>query len=194
MTKATAGYALRKPCAKCPFRTDVQPYLSFERAKEIAAGLRDHGSFFCHRTVDYDDQDEDADEYVTQGTEQQCAGATILQENDGGLGQLLRIAERIGIYDRSRMDLDAPVYTSIDDWVGSYRPETGDDDSELEHCGVVGPDCQDPAGYAYGSSVGENPDPPTCDPDNGCIECGSAMCESCRADHKTCIYCAEANG
>lgn len=195
-TAKQSGYALRTPCAKCPFRSDVEPYLAFERAQEIAVNLRDSGVFHCHKTTDLDNQDPESDEYVASGREQQCAGATILQEHDGQIGQMLRIAERIGVYDRERMDLDAPVPASISDWVRRYRPDTptvtvDGEELEYEHCDVVGPDCEDPAGYSVGGGVAENDDPPMCNPNEGCVHCGSAMCPACSATTDTCIYCAE---
>jgi hypothetical protein len=202
MSKTTArqsGYALTTPCAKCPFRSDVEPYLQLERAQEIAANLRDTGVFHCHKTTDLDGGfDDDSGEYTPSGQEQQCAGATILQEHDGQLGQMLRIAERIGVYDRNRMDLDAPVPALISDWVRRYRPETptvtvDGEELEYEHCGVVGPDCEDPAGYGGGGGVWENDDEPTCHPvDDACVECGNPMCGACRSEAgDLCVTCAE---
>lgn len=187
-----AGYALTTPCKHCPFRTDMHVFLTHDRAKGIAEVLRDSGSFHCHKTVTHDE--EGGVEH--SGQEQQCAGALILMENDGTPGQVVRVAERLGLYSTSRMDLDAPVYASISEWVRAHAPapETavvGGEELEYEHCGVVGPECVDPAGYQVGSGVAENDDPPTCHPDQSCQYCGNVFCSGCRGGDNTCVYCAE---
>lgn len=46
-------FAVVRPCAHCPFRTDVQPYLRPERARDIAGALLAGEDFPCHATIDY---------------------------------------------------------------------------------------------------------------------------------------------
>jgi pSer/pThr/pTyr-binding forkhead associated (FHA) protein len=43
-------------------------------------------------------------------TEQHCAGATILLERLNRPNQMMRWMERLGGYDRTKLDMDAPVY------------------------------------------------------------------------------------
>lgn len=190
-----AGFALTTPCHNCPFRTDVTPFLRPERAREIASELRRSGSFHCHKTTSHDEDGE----VEHNGREQECAGSLILQENDGAPGQTVRMAERLGLYDQSRMNLDAPVYDSISAWVRAHNEPSptaviDGEEVEYEHCGVVGPDCVDPAGFADAGGVHENDEPPTCHPDENCEFCGNPMCEECRSDDTTCVYCAEDEG
>jgi hypothetical protein len=201
----SAGYALRTPCKHCPFRSDIDPYLHPERAQEIAQTLLDGGSFHCHKTVDYTERDDEPEDERGQGRvtadSQQCAGALATMERGGHIGQGARIAARLGLYDPDNLDPKAPVYGSLPEWVAAHRggPRTVEFEGEtLEyaHCGVAGPGCEDPAGYAGGSGAYANMDEPTCHPiDDCCSFCGHTMCTACRAEDQDgepiCVYCAE---
>lgn len=197
------GYRLIRPCLKCPFRSDVTPYIRPQRAVEIAEALRRGSEFPCHETTVcvVDEQDE---EHFVQGRGSQfCAGALITMEREGFANQMMRISERIGVYDRDGLDMDAPVSDSLNDWVRRFFPEgvrtvaVDGEELEFEHCGVVGPDCVDPAGYATGGGAVDNPEPPQCHPvDDTCGYCGSPMCAECRGEDdergvKRCLYCVE---
>lgn len=190
------GYALRAPCANCPFRSDIDPYLRPERAQEIAQALIEGGTFECHKTVDYQNTDEEDTPDTSHA--QHCAGALLTMERGGTVNQMMRIAERLGLYDYERMKDDAPVYAGLDVWVHAHREhatgELPDIELELEHCGVVGQDCEDPAGYAFGSTAYGNLDAPTCDPNITCYSCGHIACEACRVevdDEILCVDCAK---
>ncbi len=104
-----------RPCLRCPFRTDIPGYLSAARVREIGASL-DGGTFPCHNTVDYENgwgDDQESEEYTPSGNEVHCAGALILLERLSRPSQMMRIAERLGFYDRRKLDMNAPVYKSI---------------------------------------------------------------------------------
>lgn len=47
------NFDLKKPCAKCPFRTDcLKGWLGEERAEEIATGItEEQQTFSCHETA-----------------------------------------------------------------------------------------------------------------------------------------------
>lgn len=110
-------YTMTKPCQKCPFRTDVKPYLRPERALEILDSLiRQQQSFPCHKTVDYEGRNEGR---VTQDS-QHCAGAMILLEKMECPNQMMRISERLGFYDRTKLDMDSPVYGSDEEMIEAY--------------------------------------------------------------------------
>ena len=100
------NYDLAKPCAKCPFRTDVAPYITQGRVRQILTGGAD---FACHATVKYDN---DGDGVITRKS-QHCAGVLIILEKENRPHQMMRICERIGLYDRTKLDMVAPVYASI---------------------------------------------------------------------------------
>lgn len=100
-------YDLRRPCTKCPFRTDIRAYLCRARAREIVRAL-DRSDFPCHETVDYDDE---SDGVVTEKS-QHCAGALIMLERVNRPSQMMRIMERLRFYDRTKLDMSAPVFRS----------------------------------------------------------------------------------
>lgn len=106
-----SGFKLTAPCRDCPFRSDRPFPLRPERGEEIAHALLSDGSFHCHKTVDYSD-----DEPSSVGA-QECAGSLIILERMGAPHQMMRIAERLGMYDHTKLDMDAPVYDDLDEWV-----------------------------------------------------------------------------
>lgn len=97
-------YTLVRPCAKCPFREDIPGYLHPERAHEIATSEE---PFACHETTVYS---EETDEMEVTSASQHCAGALILAEKREQPHQMMRIAERLGLYDHRRLDMAAPVF------------------------------------------------------------------------------------
>lgn len=106
-------YDLASPCKECPFRNDIRPYISTERVIEIIEA----GPFSCHKTttcrgVSNDDPDA-----------QHCAGALILLEKMEKPHQLMRIAERFGVYDRHKLNMDSPVYDSFTEVISAHRDE-----------------------------------------------------------------------
>lgn len=108
-------YALVRPCAKCPFRRDIAGYLHPERALEIATSEE---PFACHETTVYD---EETDEMEVTKESQHCAGALILAEKLEQPNQMMRIAERLGLYDHRRLDLDAPVFDTPAEMAAHHR-------------------------------------------------------------------------
>jgi len=109
---ADRPYGLTKPCAKCPFRKDITPYLRKARVREIERSLA-RAEFPCHQTTKHDDEGEQ----VRTGGEVHCAGALILLEKLNRPSQMMRISERLGMYDASKLDMDAPVFDSFRDMV-----------------------------------------------------------------------------
>lgn len=191
-------YGLTSPCKKCPFRKDVESYLRPERITEIAHGLRQGETFTCHKTISYSgDSEEDAAD-MSKGMI--CAGALSICENEGITSQMTRVAERLGLYDATKINsLGVETYDSLKDWIadknGTQIPTVTDEDGnvlEYEHCGVVTQDCVDPAGYGGGGGGGVyvNEDTPTCNPlTDACNYCGYLMCSACRADEESCLNC-----
>ncbi len=106
-----SGYEMTSPCPKCPFRTDVTPYLRKERIDDIERSLV-NAEFPCHLTTTVDEDDDD-DFYIPTGDEIHCAGALILLEKLGRPSQMMRISERLGFYDRRKLDMKAPVFDSF---------------------------------------------------------------------------------
>lgn len=112
----TGPYRLIRPCAHCPFRNDIPGYLREARVYEIEDGLV-RGSFPCHETTAPEGDDGERPE---TGDEGHCAGALILLEKLERPSQLMRIAERIGLYDRRKLDMDAPVYDTFEEMADAH--------------------------------------------------------------------------
>lgn len=64
-------FALTRPCGNCPFRSDRQPFLSRDRAQDIADSLEADASFHCHKTLSYESEDGSAE--LTESSKH-CAG------------------------------------------------------------------------------------------------------------------------
>jgi hypothetical protein len=112
-----APYGMTSPCALCPFRKDIRPYLTSARVREIERSL-ERSEFPCHKTTQHDDDDG---EYVPSSDEIHCAGALILMEKEGRSSQMMRIAERFGMYDPRKLDMKAPIYESFDEMARAQR-------------------------------------------------------------------------
>ncbi len=101
-------YDLRKPCDLCPFRNDHKRlYVPVERMLDMASG-----EFCCHKTAAHNDE---TSEYEPDENSQHCAGALIFLENIGRPHQMMRIAERLGFYNHTKLDMNSPVFKSIDE-------------------------------------------------------------------------------
>ncbi|MFS0883264.1 hypothetical protein [Metabacillus niabensis] len=88
-------FDLKKPCKDCPFikGSSTNVTLSEGRIEGIVKDLRNDMSFTCHKTLDKPKLEQ-----------QHCAGAMIFLEKEDRPNQIMRIAERIGLYDRSRLE------------------------------------------------------------------------------------------
>ena len=94
------NFDLKKPCTHCPFRNDIHPFLTGERTHDIIEGITtQNGTFTCHETNKYDD--ETGEPYETEAS-QHCAGALIMLEHMKKPSQMMRMAERLGLYDRHK--------------------------------------------------------------------------------------------
>jgi hypothetical protein len=95
-------YDVTKPCANCPFRRDGFIPLHAERVEEIAEGMlsTQGASFACHKTLK---DDEDGDTVITSDSAH-CAGALIFAEKNDNATQMMRICERLGVYDARKLE------------------------------------------------------------------------------------------
>ncbi len=115
------NFNLKKPCANCPFRTDIRPFLTTGRAEEIVESIIDmQQTFPCHKTTVASDDYEYGGMTTTEKSEH-CAGALILLEFAERPNQMMRIAERLGMYDRTKLDMESPVFDDPDDWIDAQE-------------------------------------------------------------------------
>ena len=96
------NYLLTEPCDECPFLKGSG--FTWERLTEFASG-----EFGCHKTCRHD---EESSTYVPHDKSLHCAGALILREKLDAPHQMMRICERLGLYDRTKLNMAAPVVES----------------------------------------------------------------------------------
>jgi hypothetical protein len=107
-------FYLKKPCANCPFRTDIKPFLTQSRAQEICTSLIDHQQTFpCHKTLDYSNHSRGKETDKTQ----HCAGSMIMLEHINRPNQMMRFAKRFNAYNKNELEMDSPVFQSAEDFI-----------------------------------------------------------------------------
>lgn len=91
---------LKQPCKDCPFikGSSTNTTLREGRIDGIVEDIRNDLSFTCHKTLDKADQDQ-----------QHCAGALIFLEKEDNPNQLMRVAERLGMYDRTKLNMGVDI-------------------------------------------------------------------------------------
>lgn len=113
-------FDLIAPCGNCPFRTDVEFHLRTDRVEEILDAVLEQGrTFSCHKTTREGGQSD-------QNKEQHCAGSLILAESQDRPSQMMRIAERLGMYDRSKLRMRSPVFPDPETMIEHYRALNGE--------------------------------------------------------------------
>lgn len=93
------NYEMRKPCDQCPFL--ARSRFTLTRLKQFASN-----QFPCHKACDTND---DGDFVAKNDKTPHCAGALIFLEKRNQPHQMMRIAERLGMYDRTKLDMSAEV-------------------------------------------------------------------------------------
>lgn len=103
------NFNITTPCKNCPFRSDKplqKGWLGAARAAGIIESIVDlQQSFPCHKTTE-----ATLGNRALPENQQHCAGASILLEKIERPNQMMRIAERLRLYDRSGLDMEAPVF------------------------------------------------------------------------------------
>ena len=110
-------YDMRRPCDNCPFLREGGIRLTRGRAREIAGMMiaGGPGDFPCHKTtIDVEDGDGTCDRAATPDSKH-CAGALIFAEKNGTATQMMRICERLGMYDASKLIGQELVFDDIDE-------------------------------------------------------------------------------
>ena len=99
----TMNYDMTTPCDACPFlkTPNMKRGFSLRRLKEFASG-----EFPCHKTAS---NDEETGDFIATKDSQHCAGALIYLEKRGIPHQMMRICSRIGLYDPSKLNMEANV-------------------------------------------------------------------------------------
>ena len=93
------NYAMTEPCDACPFL--VGSGFTWRSLKAHASG-----EFACHKTCELSDTSGD---YEPHEKSLHCAGALIFLEKQNAAHQMMRICERLGMYDMRKLNMAAPV-------------------------------------------------------------------------------------
>jgi hypothetical protein len=102
-------YDLTQPCDLCPFRNDEKRlWVHPSTLKGMASG-----EFCCHKTGVTQENEDGCSEIIPTENSQHCAGALIFLEHIEQPHQMMRICERLGMYDRRKLNMDAPVFQSF---------------------------------------------------------------------------------
>lgn len=90
-----------EPCPACPFLNtpNMRRGFTMRRLREFA-----QGPFPCHETAD-----ETEEGYTANAKSLHCAGALIFCEKRDQPNQMMRIAERLRLYDRRNLNMEANV-------------------------------------------------------------------------------------
>lgn len=110
-------YNMTEPCDACPFIKGSG--FRLQRLRQFAAN-----EFPCHKASDLVDTEDGVGEFHEKrnGKTPHCAGALIFNEKRGEPHQMMRICERIGMYDHTKLNMNAPVGTTASDF---KRTSTG---------------------------------------------------------------------
>lgn len=97
-------FDMKTPCKDCPFLvgSSTNQTLREGRLEEIVDGIRSDGTFQCHKTLEENIED------------QHCAGALVFIEREGTPNNMVRVAERLGLYDHKKLDMEAPIIDPAD--------------------------------------------------------------------------------
>jgi hypothetical protein len=93
------NYSRTTPCPDCPFLAGSEHAYTDERLANFASG-----EFSCHKTAKLTDH-----VFKATNKSQHCAGALIWNEKRKQFHQMMRIAERLGIYDHTKLDMKASI-------------------------------------------------------------------------------------
>lgn len=93
-------YTMTEPCDACPFLKSMKGF-TLNRLKQHASG-----QFACHKTCDVD---EETGTFEPNENSVHCAGALIFLEKRDAPNQMMRICKRLGMYDRTKLNMKAKV-------------------------------------------------------------------------------------
>lgn len=99
-------YSMTTPCPECPFLDlpNMRSTFSMRRLEEFASG-----EFPCRKSAEAREDEDGGSSYVATDESVHCAGALIFNERREMPHQMMRICERLGFYDMTTLNMDAPV-------------------------------------------------------------------------------------
>ena len=109
-----ASSYMKEPCDHCPYRRDVQPFLTLERGYELAyLAQNKYSDFHCHKTIDFDDE---TGEGITTRKSLTCAGFLTLQINESEVRVPEGFSPSVLAYDNTWEMTEAYEDNAIGEW------------------------------------------------------------------------------
>lgn len=104
-------YTMKTPCKECPFLKGSPLNMTLPKKRLHGFAI---GEFVCHKSAELREPDEETGEgggftARADGESVHCAGMLITLERLNRPTQMMRVAERLGLYDRSKLDMSADV-------------------------------------------------------------------------------------
>lgn len=97
-------YTMTTPCNACPFLLKFKKGYSERQIKGFASG-----EFPCHKTAELTESEENGAQFEPTKDSLHCAGHLIYHEKRGTTTQMMRICERLGMYDHRKLNMKAAV-------------------------------------------------------------------------------------
>ena len=94
-------YTMTTPCDECPFLKKWERGYSLKRLNEFVSN-----TFPCHKTAEVNEEDGT---FETKAESVHCAGSLIYNEKRNNPNQMMRIAERLGMYDRTKLNMKSKI-------------------------------------------------------------------------------------
>ncbi|RST57658.1 hypothetical protein D5F11_021600 [Siminovitchia terrae] len=93
-------FDLKTPCKDCPFikGSSTNKTLAEDRIEGIVDDIRAGMTFTCHKTLQKHTSEQ-----------QHCAGALIFLEKENKPNQMMKIAERLGLYDHRKLKMNVEI-------------------------------------------------------------------------------------
>ena len=106
-----SAFALKKPCANCPFLKEGAIELCEGRLEGIIQDISedDYSGFMCHKTVhskvggEWTEDEDGETTYHASGRESQCVGALVYLEKIGRPNVRMRLGQAFGAYNPDKM-------------------------------------------------------------------------------------------
>jgi hypothetical protein len=104
-------FRLKRPCVNCPFRKGQGELFQLPAGR--LTEIFEAGAFPCHKTVDYDEDEDTGEEIHSMEQAQQCAGLMALLWREGRPNQIMRVAMRIEDLEPDDLDPDGKAYATF---------------------------------------------------------------------------------
>lgn len=119
-----------KPCAGCPFRSDVPVYLGHSRVQKIAAAVAEYADFKCPNAGAPSEENYPVARTAWMRTANHCVGAHIFLLKIAPKDRMLWLLIATGHLRPEDYDLEVPVFETLEEFVQHHAKGFGGDAHE----------------------------------------------------------------